>query len=49
MTMIISGLKNHTVEYNDIVVRQLIECVKVMSANVLYIYFKDGLKMEVSI
>ena len=49
MTTIMEGLKNHPVEYNDLVVRQLIECIKVMSAELLYIYFKDGIKIEVSL
>lgn len=49
MTTIMEGLKNHPVEYNDLVVRQLIECIKVMSAELLYIYFKDSTKIEVSL
>ena len=49
MTTIMEGLKNHPVEYNDLVVRQLIECIKVMSAELIYIYFKDGTKIEVSL
>lgn len=46
MTSVMRGLKNHPVEYNDIVVRQLIECIKVISKDTLHIYFKDGEKME---
>ncbi len=46
MTMVMQGLKNHPVEYNDLVVRQLIECIKVMSKDTLHIYFKDGIKLE---
>ncbi len=46
MTAIMQGLKNHPVEYNDLVVRQLIECIKVMSKYTLHIYFKDGIKIE---
>ena len=46
MTAVMRGLKNHPVEYNDIVVRQLIECIKVMSKDTLHIYFKDGIKIE---
>ncbi len=49
MMTIMEGLKNHPVEYNDLVVRQLIECIKVMSAELIYIYFKDGTKIEVSL
>lgn len=44
--IVIQGLKNHPVEYNDLVVRQLIECIKVMSKDTLHIYFKDGIKLE---
>lgn len=47
ITAIMQGLKNHPVEYNDLVVRQLIECIKVMSKDTLHIYFKDGIKIEV--
>ena len=46
MTAIMQGLKNHPVEYNDLVVRQLIECIKVISKDTLHIYFKDGIKIE---
>ncbi len=46
MTSVMSGLKNHPVEYNDIVVRQLIECIKVISKDTLHIYFKDGTRIE---
>lgn len=49
MTTVINGLKNHPVEYNDLAVRQLIECIKVMSADLLYIHFKDGTKIEANI
>lgn len=36
-------------EWDDLVVRQLIECIKVMSKDTLHIYFKDGMKMEAHI
>lgn len=49
MTAVMRGLKNHPVEYNDIVVRQLIECIKVISKDILHIYFKDGTKIEADI
>jgi len=49
MTAVMNGLKNHPVEYNDLVVRQLIECIKVISKDTLHIYFKDGMKMEAHI
>lgn len=46
MTEVMKCLKNHPVEYNDLVIRQLIECIKVMSKDTLHIYFKDGIKIE---
>lgn len=49
MTEVMKCLKNHPVEYNDLVVRQLIECIKVMSKDTLHIYFKDGVKIEAKI
>lgn len=49
MTEVMKGLKNHPVEYNDLVVRQLIECIKVISKDILHIYFKDGIKIEAHI
>lgn len=49
MTIVINGLKNHPVEYNDFAIRQLIEYVKVISEELIYIYFKDGTKIEVNI
>ncbi len=42
MRDVIAGLKNHPVEYDDKIVRQLIECIKVISADNIKIYFKDG-------
>ena len=42
MREVVTGLKNHPVEYDDKVVRQLIDCIKVMSANTIKICFKDG-------
>lgn len=44
MTTIMQGLKNHPVEYNDIIVRQLINCIKVISSDQIQIYFKDGVE-----
>ncbi len=46
---VIEGLKNHPVEYDDLTVRQLIECIKVMSPTLLQIYFKDGAMLEANI
>lgn len=49
MTEVMKCLKNHPVEYNDLVVRQLIECIKIISKDILHIYFKDGIKIEAKI
>ncbi len=49
MREVITGLKNHPVEYDDKVVRQLIDCIKVMSADTIKICFKDGTVTEVLI
>ncbi|MGN0498392.1 MAG: recombinase family protein [Acutalibacteraceae bacterium] len=49
MAAMMNGLKNHPVEYNDLAVRQLIECIKVMSADTIHIYFKDGTKIEATL
>ena len=49
MREMVTGLKNHPVEYDDKVVRQLIDCIKVMSADTIKICFKDGTVTEVLI
>ena len=49
MREVVTGLKNHPVEYDDKVVRQLIDCIKVMSADMIKICFKDGTVTEVII
>lgn len=46
MEAVLVGLKNRPVEYNDLAVRQLIECIKVVGKDLLHIYFKDGTKLE---
>ncbi len=46
MREVVTGLKNHPVEYDDKVVRQLIDCIKVMSADTIKICFKDGTVTE---
>jgi hypothetical protein len=46
---ILSGLKNHPIGYDDQIIRQLIECVKVMSADKLKIIFDGGIEMEANI
>ena len=47
MREVVTGLKNHPVEYDDKAVRQLIDCIKVMSADMIKICFKDGTVTEV--
>lgn len=47
MREVVTGLKNHPVEYDDKAVRQLIDCIKVMSADTIKICFKDGTVTEV--
>ncbi len=49
MREVVTGLKNHPVEYDDKVVRQLIDCIKVMSADMIKICFKDGTVTDVLI
>ena len=49
MREVVTGLKNHPVEYDDKVVRQLIDCIKVMSADTIKICFKDGTVTEVAL
>ena len=49
MREVVTGLKNHPVEYDDKVVRQLIDCIKVMSTDTIKICFKDGTVTEVLI
>lgn len=46
MREVVTGLKNHPVEYDDKVVRQLIDCIKVMSTDTIKICFKDGTVTE---
>lgn len=46
---VIQELKNHLAEYNNMVVRQLLECIRVISRDKLRIYFKDGIKTEAQI
>lgn len=46
MREVVTGLKNHPVEYDDKVVRQLIDGIKVMSADMIKICFKDGTVTE---
>ena len=46
VSRIIEGLKNHPVEYNDQAVRQLINCIKVLSESEIEIQFKDGIRVK---
>ena len=49
MREVVTGLKNHPVEYDDKVVRQLIDCIKVMSADTIKICFNDGTVTETAL
>lgn len=49
VAVIIEGLKNHPVEYDDQAVRQLISCIKVISEDQIEIQFKDGTLMKVEL
>ena len=46
---VMESLKNHPVPYNDMIVRQLICYIKVVSKNLIQIYFKDGTALDVEI
>lgn len=46
---VIEGLQNHPVEYNDLIVRQLVECIKVTDADILNVYFKDETELNVEL
>lgn len=46
---VLQGLKNHPVEYNDQIVRQLIDSIKVVSAEQILIRFKDGAELTADI
>ena len=49
ITTILDGFKNHPVQYDDLVTRQLIHYIKVVSADKLQIYFKDGTIIDADI
>lgn len=49
ISTIIQGLKNHPVEYNDQIVRQLIHSIKVISKTQVEVYFKDGGMIQVGL
>ncbi|MDD4496104.1 MAG: recombinase family protein [Eubacteriales bacterium] len=46
---ILTGLQNHPITYDDQIIRQMIECVKVLSADKLKIIFTGGIEMDVAI
>lgn len=47
--ILLEGLKNRPVEYDDRVIRQLVECVKVLSADKLLVCFYGGDHIEATI
>lgn len=49
VAVILEGLKNHPVEYDDQAVRQLISCIKVLSSDQIEIQFKDGTLMKATL
>lgn len=49
VAVILEGLKNHPVEYDDQAVRQLISCIKVLSSDQIGIQFKDGTLMKATL
>lgn len=44
----LDALKNHPIDYDDIIARKLIDCIKVMSKSELLIVFKGGIEKTVS-
>lgn len=46
MYLILDGLKNHPINYDDSIVRQLLDCVVVESKNKIKVVFKDGYEIE---
>lgn len=46
---ILEGLKNRPVEYDDRVIRQMVECVRVLSADMLLVTFIGGAQVEAAI
>lgn len=43
---ILDGLKNHPLEYDDQLVRQILECVVVQSKDTIKVIFKGGLEID---
>lgn len=46
MYLILDGLKNHPINYDDSIVRQLLDCVVVESKSKIKVVFKDGYEVE---
>lgn len=46
MYLILDGFKNHPINYDDSIVRQLLQCVVVESKNKIKVVFKDGYEIE---
>ncbi len=44
--MIIDGLKNHPMEYDEDVVRRLLDTIVVLAKDIIKLVFKGGLEME---
>lgn len=43
---IIEGLKNHPMEFNDVIIRQIIDCVIVESKKKIKVVFVGGYEVE---
>ena len=43
---IIEGLKNHPMEFNDVIIRQIIDCVIVESKEKIKVVFVGGYEVE---
>ena len=46
---ILQGLENHPMKYDDSLIRQVVDCIEVVSEEKLKIHFKGGIEYEQSI
>ena len=49
IVMVMDGLKNHPLKYDDKLVRQVIECIVVESKEKIKVVFKGGFEIEQSL
>lgn len=45
----LNALKNHPIDFDDTAVRQLIDCIKVVSKTKLLVIFKGGIEKTVTV